>query len=176
MTYTESWSSLSSYFDCARDGVLCMCGPVAAGDVLVVRGQRIPVKAVSGEGPFTVWLGPVRPSDHLPVGEPVRVLRPVVEGVPPVNDPAGQSKVELYAEARAGTAAWVRAMLAEAVESPNPFMAAAAGPLRMVAEMMEGYSPFTRSGPVPRGPSEGCREASFGWVHVRPGCRCVRRR
>jgi hypothetical protein len=23
--------------------------------------------------------------------------------------------------------------------------------------------------------SPACREASFGWVHVRPGCRCVRK-
>jgi hypothetical protein len=77
--YTESLASLSSYFDRVRDGVLLLNGPVAAGDVLVVRGRRIAVKAVSGEGPFTVWFGPERPSDHLPLGEPVRVFRPAVE-------------------------------------------------------------------------------------------------
>jgi hypothetical protein len=74
----EGWSSLSSYFDCVRDDALFLNGPVAAGDVLVVRGRRIAARVVSGEGPFAVWLGPVRPSDHLPMGEPVRVLRPAV--------------------------------------------------------------------------------------------------
>jgi hypothetical protein len=30
-----------------------------------------------------------------------------------------------------------------------------------------------QQGPAPE-PSTGCRRASFGWVHIRPGCRCVR--
>ena len=25
-------------------------------------------------------------------------------------------------------------------------------------------------------PSDGCYEASWGWVHVRPGCRCPRQK
>lgn len=94
-----------------------------------------------------------------------------------------------YAAARADAARSLRAVEASLLE------AAGGAPLRgadalhgMVAEMLERWSPFA-SAPIraydlvaPPAPppwdgprtSAGCYAASWGWVHVRPGCRCVR--
>lgn len=94
-----------------------------------------------------------------------------------------------YAAARTGAARSLRAVEASLVE------AAGGAPLRgpdalpgVLARMLERPSPFA-SVPirafdlvVPPGPppwdgprsSARCHVASFGWVHVRPGCRCPR--
>lgn len=93
-----------------------------------------------------------------------------------------------YAAARAGAARSLRAVEADAAEVGLGVVAGVAG---WKAELLERPSPFSSvgiepfdlvlppppppwDGPWRRVPSSGCYEASFGWVHVRPACRCRR--
>jgi hypothetical protein len=79
-----------------------------------------------------------------------------------------------YAAARASVAETLRALSVSATQSGDRFLAGIAS---WQAEMLECPSPFASMASVGRpGPdrSPGCYEASFGWVHVRPACRCAR--
>lgn len=93
-----------------------------------------------------------------------------------------------YAQARAGAARSLREMEEEAAEAG---FGVVAGLARLQAELLERPSPFASvgikpydlvlppppppwGGPWRRVASSGCYEASWGWVHVRPGCRCPR--
>ena len=44
---------------------------------------------------------------------------------------------------------------------------------RMEASLVPERSPFRTTAPVPVPPLGRCYEASWGWVHVKPGCRCA---
>lgn len=78
-----------------------------------------------------------------------------------------------YAAARVAAARSLRALGVSAAEAGLNMVA---GVARWQAESLEQPSPFasmaTRQ-PAPD-PSTGCYAASWGWVHVRPACRCVR--
>jgi hypothetical protein len=87
-------------------------------------------------------------------------------------DPAG------YMAARAGAARSLREMEAEAAELGLDLIAELAG---WQAGQFEGWTPFAamcagdfrRPWSPPEIPA-GCYRASFGMVHVKPGCRCGR--
>ncbi|MFE2407063.1 hypothetical protein ACFXDE_01830 [Kitasatospora sp. NPDC059408] len=81
-----------------------------------------------------------------------------------------------YLAARAGAARSLRAVEAEAAELGIGLLAEMAG---WQAEQFEAWTPFTamadsvfRVSCRPPEISAACYEASFGWVHVKPGCRC----
>ncbi|MCX4751759.1 DUF6221 family protein [Kitasatospora sp. NBC_01287] len=85
-----------------------------------------------------------------------------------------------YAAARAGAARSLREMEEEAAELGLGSLAGLAG---WQAEQFEGWTPFTAlpdsAFRLARRPPEipaACYAASWGWVHVRPGCRCPRTR
>jgi len=83
-----------------------------------------------------------------------------------------------YAAARTAAARSLREVEAEAVELGIDLLAELT---RCEAERFESWSPFAamadsafrRPWTPPAIPS-GCYAASWGWVHVRPGCRCPR--
>lgn len=70
------------------------------------------------------------------------------------------SAAEAGYRALAGVAGWQAGLL----ERPSPFAA-------LAAELRQSWEPADRlsSSAIPG----GCHEASFGMVHVRPGCRCA---
>jgi hypothetical protein len=85
-----------------------------------------------------------------------------------------------YAAARASAARSLRAVEAEAAGLGIDLVAELA---RWQAKQFEGWSPFAAmADPAFRRPwsppsiPSGCYEASFGWVHVQPACRCARGR
>jgi hypothetical protein len=110
-----------------------------------------------------------------PLGSGRLVLLPRREDAP-VNgfDSAG------YLAARASAARALREIEVEAAELGLGSLAGLAG---WRAAQFEGWTPFWEMPDsafrLPWTPPEippGCYEASFGWVHVRPGCRCPLRR
>lgn len=83
-----------------------------------------------------------------------------------------------YLAARVGAARSLREVEEEAAELGFGSLAGLAG---WQAEQFERWTPFTamldtarRRDVEPPGPVGGCYVASFGRVHVRPGCRCPR--
>jgi hypothetical protein len=93
--------------------------------------------------------------------------------------PVGDFDAAGYLAARAGLARSLREVEAEAADL-------GLGPLaELAAEQavrFEGWTPFAwlpdsafRRPYMPPEIPAGCYEASFGRVHVRPGCRCPRR-
>lgn len=152
-----------------------------------------------GETPLDEWaLRLPRRCDSWEIGEGTlgEVLASALEfraGLDEAIRELEQAQVEAvpaaYAVARAGAAVSLREVEACLLES------AGGGPLRgpdalpgVLAQMLERPSPFASvpiraydlvdpSPPEPwDGPRtvSGCYEASFGWVHFRPGCRCPR--
>lgn len=84
-----------------------------------------------------------------------------------------------YPAARVGAARSLREIEAEAAELGLGPLAGLAG---WQAEQLERPTPFTAAIDPGFGVDYrkamrmgGCYEASFGWVHVRPGCRCAGR-
>ena len=73
-----------------------------------------------------------------------------------------------YAAARARAARTLREIEQEATEQGLDLVAGLAG---WQAERFEAWTPLA-SGPALAVRWRGCYRASFGMVHVRPGCRC----
>jgi hypothetical protein len=119
-----------------------------------------------------LWGNPDGPSPGTQPGKLSDGLLPVL-GETDREDEPGR-----YRAARAGAARSLREVEAEAVE---PGLGSLAGVAGWQAAQFESWSPFAAMpnsafrpscvAPEIRG---GCYEASFGWVHVRPGCRCPR--
>ena len=73
------------------------------------------------------------------------------------------------AEAGLGVVAGVAGRQAELLERPSPFASVGIKPYDLV---LPPPPPPWDEGPWHGVPSSGCHERSWGWVHVRPGCRC----
>jgi hypothetical protein len=76
-----------------------------------------------------------------------------------------------YEQAKLSTAASLRRMIGS-LDAASPMEAALAGIAGHLAGQMEQPSPFRQLSRAVESP--GCYEASWGWVHSRPSCRCSR--
>lgn len=79
---------------------------------------------------------------------------------------------ERYEAATRGLRANLLAMVDADMPQPSYLKTAIAGMANHLADTVEGPSPFREMRRAAVSP--GCYEASWGWVHSRPSCRCVR--